>query len=65
MNAKSFTGSVAVILGFYNGNKFILEQLQSIGSQTYQNIKIFIFDDNSQDEIIIKEKLSKKNLILI
>ena len=60
MDSKSFTGSVAVILGFYNGNKFILEQLHSIGSQTYQNIKIFIFDDNSQDEIIIKEKLSKK-----
>ena len=60
MDSKSFTGSVAVILGFYNGNKFILEQLHSIGSQTYQNIKIFIFDDNSQDEIIIKRKTFQK-----
>ncbi len=38
---------VAVIIAFYNGNKYIEEQLKSIYAQTHKNIKIFIFDDNS------------------
>ena len=47
--AKDLRSSkVAVVLAFYNGNKHIDEQLESIFSQTYKNIKIFIFDDNSK-----------------
>ncbi len=42
---------VAVILAFYNGNKYLDEQLKSIFSQTHKNIKIFIFDDKSKDGI--------------
>ena len=49
---------VAIILGFYNGNKFLLEQLNSIIYQSHKNIKIFIFDDNSPEEILdYKNKL--------
>lgn len=42
---------VAVILGFYKGKKYLLEQLKSIVSQTHKNIKIFIFDDKSPNAI--------------
>ena len=47
---------VAVILGFYNGNKFISEQLNSILQQTHKNIDIFIFDDKSSENIILKPR---------
>ncbi len=43
--------SVAVILAFYNGNEYIEEQVKSILEQTHKNIKIFIFDDNSQNSL--------------
>ena len=36
---------VAVIIAFYNGNKYIEEQLKSIFAQTHKNIKIFIHKD--------------------
>ena len=52
---KKNTSSVAVILGFYNGNKYILEQIDSIICQTHKNISIFIFDDNSNQKIIKNE----------
>ena len=39
---------VAIIVAFYNGNKYIEEQVKSIFSQTHKNIEIFIFDDNSK-----------------
>ena len=39
--------SVAIILGFYNGEEYIKEQIESIISQTHKNLKLFIFDDNS------------------
>ena len=52
--------SVAVILGFYNGNKFILDQIDSIISQTHQNISIFIFDDNSTEKIFKNEILQRQ-----
>ena len=42
---------VAVILGFYKGNKYLIEQLTSIVSQTHKNIKIFIFNDQSPEKI--------------
>ncbi len=45
---------VAVILGFYNGNKYISEQINSILEQTHKNIDIFIFDDKSSENINLK-----------
>ncbi len=52
---KNNNSRVAVILGFYNGNKYILEQIDSIICQTHKNISIFIFDDNSSQKIIKNE----------
>ncbi len=55
MNAKLANKKVAVILGFYNGNNFIDEQVKSIWNQNFKNIDIFIFDDNSKRKLEFKE----------
>tara|TARA_B100001093_G_C26745565_1_gene978671 strand:+ start:155 stop:1096 length:942 start_codon:yes stop_codon:yes gene_type:complete len=50
--AKEFINlRVAIIIAFYDGNKYIEEQLKSIFAQTHKNIKIFIFDDNSKNSL--------------
>ena len=55
MNAKLANQKVAVILGFYNGNNFIEEQVESIFNQNFKNIDIFIFDDNSKIKLEFKD----------
>lgn len=40
---------VAILLCSYNGERFIREQLDSIGSQTYVNWKVWVSDDGSTD----------------
>ena len=52
--------TVAIIMGFYNGKKFIFEQLNSIISQSYKEFKIFIFDDQSNEKITQSELISYK-----
>ena len=52
---------VAIILGFYNGNKFLVEQLKSIISQTQKNLKIFIFNDKSTQKLLSLEKAYLQN----
>ena len=47
MIAKFANKKIAVVLGFYNGNEFIDDQIKSILDQSFKNIDIFIFDDNS------------------
>ena len=39
----------AVLLATYNGEKYIIEQLESIRNQTYSNFKCYIHDDGSKD----------------
>ncbi len=51
MKDKYKNSKVAVILGFYNGRQFILPQLESILKQTHKDLDIFIFDDNSTENI--------------
>jgi glycosyltransferase involved in cell wall biosynthesis len=48
---------VSVIVATYNGDKYLLEQLDSIANQTYKNIEIIICDDDSFDNTkkIIKD----------
>ena len=48
---------IAIIMGTYNGEKYIREQIDSILSQDYRGWKLFIFDDGSKDgtESIVKE----------
>lgn len=53
--SKSDTDSqVAIILGYYNGNKYLSEQLRSIFDQSYSNFKVFISDDCSKSEVDIE-----------
>lgn len=40
---------VAIILSTYNGERYIGEQLESLGNQTYGDIDVFIHDDGSSD----------------
>lgn len=53
MNHNINKKKVAVILGFYNGNKYINQQIASIINQTHSNLKLFIFDDNSPKKLDI------------
>lgn len=41
--------SVAILLGTFNGERFLAEQLESIMSQTHHDWKIFASDDGSSD----------------
>ena len=53
--------TVSVIMGTYNGAKFIREQLDSILSQTYPIEEIIIQDDGSTDETVaICEEYARK-----
>lgn len=42
----------SVVIANYNNAKFIKDCINSINSQTYDNIEIIFFDDNSQDNSI-------------
>lgn len=42
---------VAVVLGFFDGKKYLPEQLRSILAQSHRDLEIFISDDNSSSEI--------------
>ena len=57
LNSKFKQRKVAIVLGFYDGYKFIRRQLQSIFNQTHQNFIIFVTDDNSKDKFSL-EKLN-------
>ena len=51
---------VSVIIGTYNGSKYIETQLQSIIKQSYSNLEIIIVDDASTDNTIeIVENIAK------
>ena len=43
---------VSVIVATYNSSDFVLETLESIKSQTYQNIELLISDDASSDNTV-------------
>jgi len=57
LNSKFKQRKVAIVLGFYDGYKFINRQLQSIFEQTHKNFIIFVSDDNSKDKFSL-EKLN-------
>ncbi|MEH6383031.1 MAG: glycosyltransferase family 2 protein [Colwellia sp.] len=61
MNHK-YTPNVAIIISTYNGEDFINEQLNSLCSQDYPHISIYIRDDLSKDNTlsIIKDNFLEK-----
>ncbi len=46
------TPKLAILLSTYNGSRFVVEQLDSIINQTYQNFVIVIRDDGSSDDTV-------------
>lgn len=52
---------IAIIMGTYNGEKYIREQIESILTQDYSEWKLFVFDDGSKDgtEEIVTEYVEK------
>lgn len=44
---KVVKNSVAIVLGYYNGQKYIAEQLDSILNQTHSSLHVFLSDDAS------------------
>lgn len=56
---------IAVLLSTYNGEKYLTEQIESILSQTYSNLDLFIRDDGSTDntlQIIKDYSIKYKNI---
>ena len=58
---------VSIVIGTYNGSKFIEDQLLSIINQSYTNLEIIIADDASTDNTvaIVKEIAEKHNRIKV
>lgn len=54
----------SIILATYNGEKYLIEQLQSIHKQTYNNIEVYIVDDKSTDNtaMLVREFIEKNDL---
>ena len=43
---------IYILMATYNGEKYLKEQIDSLFSQTYQNWKLIIHDDNSKDKTV-------------
>lgn len=43
---------VKVLLSAYNGEKYIVQQIDSILGQTYKNIELYVRDDGSKDDTL-------------
>ncbi|MGK3114167.1 glycosyltransferase family 2 protein [Candidatus Pantoea formicae] len=53
-------GTISILMGTYNGEKYIEQQLQSIADQTYKNWKLIVSDDGSTDRTCeLVEKFSR------
>ena len=54
----------SVVIANYNNAQFIQECINSINSQSYKNIEIIFFDDNSKDNSIeVIEKFENVKII--
>lgn len=55
---------ISLVMTTYNGEKYIIEQLDSILNQSVQPDEVLIFDDGSSDQSVslVKDFISKHNL---
>lgn len=67
MDIKKDTPLVSVIMSVYNGEKYLLESIDSILNQTYKNFEFLITDDGSKDNSlkILKEYEKKDSRVRI
>lgn len=57
---------VAILMGTYQGERYILEQLESFKAQSHKNWQLYVSDDGSTDETLSKiERFSTENKIEI
>lgn len=58
---------IDVLLATYNGEKYLKEQIDSILNQTYQNIRLIISDDGSNDKTreILKQYEQKEERVIV
>ena len=54
-NARQTQSRVAVILGYFNGQSFIGDQLRSILYQTHSEVHIYICDDKSESQFSLDD----------
>ncbi|TLD97721.1 glycosyltransferase family 2 protein [Helicobacter jaachi] len=52
MQAKNHTPKVAIIVPFYNVQKYLAQCLDSIINQSYKHLEIILVDDGSSDESV-------------
>ena len=65
MKSQESNGLVSIIIPAYNLESYIGNCLQSIVSQTHENLEIIVIDDGSSDRTIdvLKEYQTKHNRI--
>ncbi|MEX2192367.1 MAG: glycosyltransferase family 2 protein [Nitrosarchaeum sp.] len=65
----SSDGLVSIIIPLYNGQKHLLELMQSLKNQTYNKIEVIVVDNNSTDDSVkllksLNEKIIHLNIFL-
>ena len=67
MNKLNDLPLITMIVGIYNGEKYLKECLDSIVGQDYQNLEILLIDDGSKDSSgeIADEYAKKDNRITV
>jgi glycosyltransferase involved in cell wall biosynthesis len=66
---KTKSTKVAILLAVYNGEKFLIKQLESIKNQSYKNWVIYARDDGSIDNSILilqdfQRKIGKNKIVI-
>ncbi len=56
---------LAILLGTYNGGRFLREQLDSLFAQTMKDFQLYIRDDGSTDDTMLIVKKNISSCILI
>lgn len=61
---------ITILLGTFNGEKFLTQQLESISRQTYKNWRLYVSDDGSNDSTIsllkkFQAKWGDKKLVIL
>ena len=56
---------VSILIANYNNDKYIIDCINSLKKQTYQNIEIIFFDDNSKDKSLdVVKRFSEVKLLI-